>query len=491
MEATLLYILFSLSFILITLKFYYSRKKLPPTPFPSLPLLGHLHLLKFPLHRTFLNLSRKLGPVFSLRLGTRVMVVVSSPAAAEECFTKNDIILANRPRFIIGKYIGYNYTSLVGAPYGDYWRSLRRLTATEIFSSARLNSFQSIRHDEVRLMLENLSRKSGHASVEIRQLLSELTFNNIMRMVAGKRYFSVGEDDEEAEEFRGIIKEVFSYGGVSNLADFFPVLRWFDYKGVEKNLAKISAKMDATLQALIDEQRRHSDGNTMINHLLALQNSDPEYYTEEIIKCLIVTMLLVGTDTSSVTVEWAMSALLNNPEKMKKARKEIDRVVGNDRLLQESDLHNLSYLQNIISETLRLFPAAPLLVPHEASSDCKIAGYDVPRGAIVMVNAWAIQRDPSVWDDPETFKPERFQGEGIGAPNLLAFGMGRRACPGSGLAHRVVGLALGCLIQCFEWERVDERLVDLSEGKGASMPKNVPLEAKCKVSDVGRRVISV
>ncbi|KAG6424728.1 hypothetical protein SASPL_115148 [Salvia splendens] len=491
MEPTLLFILISLPFLLISLKLYNSRKKLPPSPFPTLPLLGHLPLLKFPLHRTFLSLSRKLGPVFSLRLGTRLMVVVSSPAAAEECFTTNDITLANRPRFIIGKYIGYNYTSLVGAPYGDYWRNLRRLTATEIFSSARLNAFQSIRGNEVRLMLEKLRRKSGEGRVEIREALSEMAFNNIMRMVAGKRYFGVGEDDEEAEEFRGLIKEVFAYGGVSNLADFFPVLRWFDYKGVEKNLGRISARMDASLQALVDEQRRHGDGNTMISHLLAMQDSDPEYYTEEIIKCIIVMMLLVGTDTSSVTVEWAMSALLNNPDKMKKAREEIDKVIRNDRLLQESDLHNLPYLQNIISETLRLFPAAPLLVPHEASSDCKIAGYDVPRGAIVMVNAWAIHRDPSVWDDPETFKPERFEGGGIGAPNLLAFGMGRRACPGSGLAHRVVGLALGSLIQCFEWERVDERLVDLSEGKGASMPKNIPFEAKCRVSDVGRRVISV
>ncbi|XP_057768914.1 cytochrome P450 81Q32-like [Salvia miltiorrhiza] len=497
METSFFYALLSLPFLLIAFKYLSNSKtKLPPTPFPSLPLLGHLHLLKFPLHRTFLSLSQKHGPIFSLRLGTRLAVVVSSPAIAEECFTKNDIVLANRPRFIIGKYIGYNYTSLVGAPYGDYWRNLRRLTTVEIFSSSRLNAFQSIRHDEVRLMLEKLYRKSGpdnFARVEIRSLLSELTFNNIMRMVAGKRYFGVDEanDGEEAENFRELIKEVFSYGGVSNVADFFPVLRWFDYKGVEKNLARIAAQMDASLQALVDEQRRRNDGNTMISHLLALQDSDPEYYTEEIIKCIIVMMLLVGTDTSSVTVEWAMSALLNHPEKMEKAREEIDRVVGKDRLLHESDLQKLPYLQNIISETLRLFPAAPMLVPHEASSHCKIAGYDVPRGTILMVNAWAIHRDPSVWDDPERFEPERFEGRELGPPKMLAFGMGRRACPGSGLAHRVVGLALGCLIQCFHWERVDERLVDLSEGKGASMPKNVPFVAKCRASFVGQRLLGV
>ncbi|KAH6784358.1 cytochrome P450 [Perilla frutescens var. hirtella] len=492
METSWLYPLLSLWFLVIAFKFFAKgKKKLPPSPALTFPLLGHLHLLKFPLHRTFNKFSQKLGPIFSLRLGTRLMVVVSSPAVVEECFTKNDVVLANRPRFIIGKYIGYNYTSLVGAPYGDYWRNLRRLTTVEIFSSARLNTFQSIRHDEVRLMLEKIYRKScqGFARVELRPLLSELTFNNIMRMVAGKRYFGVGEDDVEAKEFRELIKEVFSLGGIST-ADFFPALRWFDYKGVEKNLARISAKMDVSLKRLLDEQRRNKDGNTMISHLLLLQESEPEHYTDEFIKCIILVMLLVGTDTSSVTVEWAMSALLNNPEKLEKARAEIDTIIGCDRVVNESDLAKLPYLQNLISETMRLFPAAPLLVAHEASSDCDIAGYHIPRGTILMVNAWAIHRDIMIWDDPESFMPERFQDGEIGPPKLLPFGMGRRSCPGIGLAQWVVGLALGSLIQCFDWQQIDERLIDLSEGKGASMPKYVPFEAKCKARDVGRKVLA-
>lgn len=143
MESRSLYALFSLFFILAAYKFLANanRKKLPPTPISSLPLLGHLHLLKFPLHRTYHNLSHKLGPIFSLRLGTRLVVVVSSPAIVDECFTKNDVVLANRPCFIVGKYIGYNNTTLLNVPYGDYWRNLRRLATVEIFSSARLNMF--------------------------------------------------------------------------------------------------------------------------------------------------------------------------------------------------------------------------------------------------------------------------------------------------------------------------------------------------------------
>lgn len=200
-------------------------------------------------------------------------------------------------------------------------------------------------------------------------------------------------------------------------------------------------------------------------------------------------MILAGTDTSAVTAEWAMSALLNHPDKLQKARAEIDSFVGNDRLINEADLINLPYLQNIISETFRLFPAVPLLLAHEASDDGTIGGYDMPKGAMLLVNAWAIHRDPSVWDNPTSFTPERFEAGGATPPKLMPFGMGRRSCPGYGLAQKVIGLALASLIQCFEWERVDGAEIDLTEGNGLTMPKAIPLVAKCKGRSVLRKVI--
>lgn len=199
-------------------------------------------------------------------------------------------------------------------------------------------------------------------------------------------------------------------------------------------------------------------------------------------------MILAGTDTSAVTIEWAMSLLLNNPDVLKKARDEIDTVFGHEHLVEESDLSKLPYLQNIISETFRLFPAAPLLVPHESSADCVIGGYDVPRGTILLVNAWSIHRDEKVWDDPTSFKPERFESGVSEAYKLMPFGMGRRSCPGAGLAQRVVGLALASLIQCFEWDRISEKEIDLAEGTGLTMPKLEPLEAMCRSRDIINKV---
>ncbi|XP_008238686.1 PREDICTED: cytochrome P450 81E8-like [Prunus mume] len=489
----------TLIFILLTFKFLVQPNRrrcenLPPSP-PSLPILGHLHLLRPPVHRTFHRLSQKYGPVFSLWFGSRRVVIVSSPSAVEKCFTKNDIVLANRPRLLMGKHVLYNNTTMAGSPYGDHWRNLRRIGVTEIFSTARLQTFSGIRKDEVKHLLLKLSQnaRDGFAKVELKSMFNELTFNIIMTMVAGKRYYGddVSVDKEEAKQFRQIMSDAFLYGSAANPADFLPILNWVGRGGYEKKVKTLGKRTDAFLQGLIDEHRRKGkNGTTMIDHLLSLQESQPEYYNDQIIKGLILVLLLAGTDTSAVTLEWALSNLLNNPHVLKKAKAELDVQLGQENLVDEPDLSKLPYLQSIISETLRLCPAAPLLVPHLSSEDCIIGGFDVPRDTMVLINAWALHRDPGLWDDPESFMPERFESGDNFSHKLLPFGLGRRSCPGVGLAQRVVGLTLGSLIQCFEWERVSEKEIDMTEDKGLTMPKAVPLEAMCKSRLIARKVLS-
>lgn len=178
-----------------------------------------------------------------------------------------------------------------------------------------------------------------------------------------------------------------------------------------------------------------------------------------------------------------MSLLLNHPEVMKKARLEIDSVTGAEqRQLTESDILKLPYLRCIIKETLRLFPAGPLLVPHFSTQDCTIEGYHIPKGTILLVNAWEIQRDSKTWEERNKFKPERFEGMegGIEGCAFIPFGIGRRACPGSGLAMRLIGLVLGLFIQCFDWERVGNELVSLEENCGLMLSKLEPLVALYK-----------
>lgn len=184
-----------------------------------------------------------------------------------------------------------------------------------------------------------------------------------------------------------------------------------------------------------------------------------------------------GTDTSSSTIEWGMALLLNHPAAMAKAKAEIDEVIGTARILEEADLPNLPYLGCIIKETLRLHPVGPLLAPHESASDCSVGGYDIPAGTMLLVNVHAMHRDARVWEEPERFSPERFEGGNSDGKWMLPFGMGRRRCPGEGLAVKMVGLALGTLLQCFEWRRTGDEEVDMTEASGLTMPKSVPLEA--------------
>ncbi|KAM7250634.1 hypothetical protein ACFE04_022517 [Oxalis oulophora] len=423
--------------LVVAFKFFRStgsrHKNLPPSP-PALPIIGHLHLLKEPLHRTLQTISEEYGPIFSLRFGPRFVLVVSSPSGVEECFNHKDIIFANRPHMTVGKYIGYNNTTLVFSPYGDHLKNLRRLCSHEIFSSYSLQRTLGIRRDEVKMLLHKLYKVSRN-------------------------------------EFA----------------------KWIDFTGNLKRMKRISKEIDVFLQSLVDEQRQNKKADTMINYLLSLQQSEPEYYTDDIIKGLAEVMIMAGTDTSEATIEWAMSNLLNHPDILQKAREEIDSQVGY-QLIDEQDISNLPYLQNIISETFRLYAPAPLLVPHRSSSDCTVGGYDIPRDATLLINAWAIHRDPKYWDDATSFKPERFgpsQGEGEGdAYKLLPFGIGRRACPGIPLANRVVGLALGSLIQCFEWERVDDKKIDMAEtGAGLNLHKAEPLVAMCKARPILNNVL--
>ncbi|CAN6449740.1 unnamed protein product [Victoria cruziana] len=474
-------------------------KNLPPSP-PALPIIGHLHLLKKPLYRSLADLTARHGPTLFLRLGSRPLLVVSSPDLVEQCFTTHDIAFANRPHLLPGRYLGYNFTTMGWSSYGPHWRNLRRITAVEVLSSARLQAFAGLRSEELRSLLRQLfegSDPAGFTQVDLSSMMSALVFENVVRMITGRRFYGKGVAGlEESRRFIAIIKESFILHGAVSIGDYIPALRWLDLQGLERRMKDCFERRDVLFQGLLDSERSKrrgggggDDGNdtgdartSLLDFLLSLQETEPEYYTDQLIKGIMTVILAAGTDTTSATLEWAMSLLLNNPSALKKARDELDARVGTGRLVEEADLANLTYLHCIVKETLRLYPAGPLLLPHELGEDCNIGGYDIPRGTMLFVNAWFIHRDPKLWQEPTRFDPERFGGveEKDDCFKMIPFGYGRRKCPGSGLAIKVVQFALAALIQCFDWERVGGLEVDMTEGVGLTLTRAHPLQVLCR-----------
>ncbi|KAL5987816.1 cytochrome P450 [Asimina triloba] len=198
-----------------------------------------------------------------------------------------------------------------------------------------------------------------------------------------------------------------------------------------------------------------------------------------------------GTDTSSSTVEWALAELIRYPKILAQAQKELDSVVGPDRLVSDADLAQLPYLQAIIKETFRLHPSTPLSLPRVAAEDSEINGYFIPKNSTLLVNVWAISRDPAVWPDPLEFRPERFL---PGSPQahidirgadfeVIPFGAGRRICAGMSLGLRMVQFMTATLIHAFNWAlpqgQFPEKL-DMEEAYGLTLQRAVPLRLQPK-----------
>ncbi|KAJ9674883.1 hypothetical protein PVL29_024047 [Vitis rotundifolia] len=457
----LLLILLALPLFLLFLLRNQRRAPLPPGP-PGLPFIGNLlQLDKSAPHLYLWRLSKQYGPLMFLRLGFVPTLVVSSARMAKEVMKTHDLGFSGRPSSLGLKKLTYNGLNLTFSPYNDYWREMRKICVLHLFNSKRVQSFRYIREDEVLEMIKKISKfASASKLTNLSEILTPLTSTIICRVAFGKRY-----DDEGCERSR--FHELL--GGIQTMAiafffsDYFPLMCWVDkLTGMISRLEKISEELDLFCQEIIDE---HLDPNRPmpqqedITDILLRLQKDRSFtvdLTWDHIKALLMDIFIAGTDTSAATVVWAMTELMKNPIVMKKAQEELRNLIGKKGFVDEDNLQKLSYLKALVKETMRLHPAAPLLVPRETREKCVIDGYEIAPKTLVFVNAWAIGRDPEFWENPEEFMPERFLGSSTDFKGqdyqFIPFGGGRRVCPGIELGVVTVELTLANLLYSFDWE---------------------------------------
>ncbi|XP_061348252.1 3,9-dihydroxypterocarpan 6A-monooxygenase-like [Gastrolobium bilobum] len=459
----------------------------PPSP-PALPIIGNLHLISQLPHQSFHKLSTRYGPIMQIFLGSVPCVVVSNPEIAKEFLKTHETCFSNRFTNYAVHYLSYGCKGFLFAPYGNYWKFMKKICMSELLGGRNLDKLLPLRQQET-LRFLRLLQKKGEAGegVDVGGELLTLANSIISRMTMSQ---TSSESDNDVEEIRKMVIDTAELAGKFNVSDFIWFCKNFDLHGMKKRLKEIHDRFDTMMEKVIEEhekeRKRRKEGGEyaefrdLLDILLEIHEDESTEikFTRENIKAFILDIFMAGTDTSAITTEWALAELINNPHVMEKARQEIDSVTGKIRLIKESDLVNLPYLQAIVKETLRIHPTAPF-IGRESSESCIVCGYEIPAKTSLIVNLWSMGRDPNLWKDPLEFRPERFISEenqlDVRGQNfqLMPFGTGRRMCPGTSLALQVVPTTLAAMIQCFEW-KVDGT-VNMEEKPAMTLPRSYPL----------------
>ncbi|CAN1257007.1 Desmethyl-deoxy-podophyllotoxin synthase [Linum perenne] len=446
-----------------------------------------LHLLGSLPHRRLRDLAKSYGPhLMFLQLGETRNVVVSSAESAREVMKTHDLNFANRPVILAGTVMAFDSTDVAFAPYGAYWRQLKKICTVELLSSKRVQSFRHVREEEVSRFVDRILLSTSAGGVVD---LSKETRRYTSTVIARSAF---GEKCGEAEEFMRLLKDGMVLSGGFHVEDLFPSMTWLHVLfGARSRMEKVSRGFDRILSGIINEHKRRRRGHNddverseeeeedehkrrrrghdddveergdLVDILLKVQEKGELEipFTDDNVKAIILDVFTGGSDTTSSLIEWTMSEMLRNPRVLYKAQEEVRQhshlFSESKNIVEEANISELNYLKLVIKEALRLHPPIAMLVPRQNMENCEIDGYTIPANTKIIINAWAIGRNPKYWTQPDMFYPERFIDSNIDYRGFnfefIPFGAGRRMCPGITFGITNVELVLANLLYHFDW----------------------------------------
>ncbi|XP_047069088.1 germacrene A hydroxylase-like [Lolium rigidum] len=465
------------------------HKPQPPGPW-TLPIIGSLHhVISVVPHRKITELCRRHGPLMLLKLGEVPAVIVSSGEAAAQVLKTNDLTFATRPGTPTQDIAGCGGRGIIFAPYGDHWRQMRKVCIVELLSAKQVRRMDGIRLAEVGSLLHYIAgAASTGASVNVSEKMMELSNGIVARAVFGGKF-------AEQEEYIRELDVVLTLLGGFCLVDLFPssrLARWLSFGA--RRMQRSYGCMQRIIENVIEERKAvraagegtcNVDDEDLLDVLLRLQKEDSLAFplTTESICAVLFDIFSGATDTTGTILEWAMSELVRHPKAMARAQLEIRETLGQDRdVITNSDLTELTYMRMVIKEVLRLHQPAPL-IPRMAREDCKILGYDMPKGTTIFINVFAVSRDPKCWKNAEEFVPERFENntmDYIGTHyEFTPFGAGRRQCPGMLFGTSTLEIVLANLLYHFDWVLpggTSLESLDMSEKFGITVGRKTDLQ---------------
>ncbi|PWA84185.1 cytochrome P450 [Artemisia annua] len=479
--ASFFVILTSFFLWIITNKYYNTKKNLPPGPL-QLPIIGNIHQMGKKPYVSAAMFAKKYGPLISLRLGSQLLVVASSPEAAMEVLKTQDRVLSGRIRPDAFQVNPTNDGLVWAHACTEQWKTLRTICRVELFSPKAIEAQSDLRNKKLVQLLDFLKITEGKV-VKIEEVVFTTLFNTMSNILFSKDFLDLKGDHTTAHWLKKALQKTLENSMIPNVSDFFPILKGLDLQGLRTDTLKQLSDVFSFTDALITERRERRPSSQVTKEKDFLDHLLDNNFTDTQINFLVIELFIAGTDTVVSTTEWAMAELLVNKDIMKKVHDELKSEIDSSSSIMKFDFSKTPYFNACIKETLRLHPVVPLLIPRRAVETCDIMGYTIPQNSQIWVNIWALSRDPKVWDGPNTFKPERFIDSHLNYTGqnfeFTPFGAGKRMC--AGLVSGIKGLEtiLASLILEFDWKLPngeDPANLDMNEHFGVTLQKEKPLE---------------